>query len=142
MVSFIKLRIQNCKLLRGLNLLYNIIFQNLFFKKKHSIKRNVATDKGNSRNETWHWTNDEIRVAVQSWLWVRVELMAWYIYIYIYIFIYNIYIYNIYIYIYNIYIFTLYCNITYYHCLLNTRPYLSHLKTKIKRPVFQKNSRK
>ena len=24
-----------------------------------------------------HWTNDEIGVAVQSWLWVRVEIMAW-----------------------------------------------------------------
>ena len=33
--------------------------------------------KGNSRNEMWHWINDEIGVAVQSWLWVRVELMAW-----------------------------------------------------------------
>ena len=26
---------------------------------------------------TLHWTNDEIGVAVQSWLWGRVELMAW-----------------------------------------------------------------
>ena len=24
-----------------------------------------------------HWTKDEIGVAVQSWLWVRLELMAW-----------------------------------------------------------------
>ena len=31
----------------------------------------------NGRNEMWHWTNGEIGVAVQSWLWVRVELMAW-----------------------------------------------------------------
>ena len=37
----------------------------------------VATDECNSRNEMWHWTNDEIGVAIQSWLWVQVELMAW-----------------------------------------------------------------
>ena len=24
-----------------------------------------------------HWTKEEIRVAVQSWLWVIVELIAW-----------------------------------------------------------------
>ena len=47
------------------------------YLNKISIKTNVATDEGNSRNEMWHWTNDEIGVAVQSWLWVRVELMAW-----------------------------------------------------------------
>ena len=28
----------------------------------------------------------------------------------------------------------------FWHDLLNTRPYMSHLKAKIKRPVFQKNS--
>ena len=28
-------------------------------------------------NEMWQWTNDKIGVAVQSWLWVRVELMTW-----------------------------------------------------------------
>ena len=37
----------------------------------------IPSDEGNSRNEMWHWTNDEIGVAVESWLWVRVELMAW-----------------------------------------------------------------
>ena len=47
------------------------------YLKKTSIKINVATDEGNSRNEIEHWTNDEIGVAVQSWLWVRVELMVW-----------------------------------------------------------------
>ena len=47
------------------------------YLKKTSIKINVATDEGNSRNEIEHWTNDEIGVAVQSWLWVWVELMAW-----------------------------------------------------------------
>ena len=25
----------------------------------------------------WHWTKDEIEVAVQSWLWMRVEPMTW-----------------------------------------------------------------
>ena len=45
--------------------------------KQTSIKTNVATDEGNSRNETWHWTKDEIGVAVRSWLWVWAELMAW-----------------------------------------------------------------
>ena len=30
-----------------------------------------------TRNEPWHWTNDEVWVAVQSWFWVPVELMAW-----------------------------------------------------------------
>ena len=49
----------------------------LDYLKKTSIKINVATDESNSRNEIEHWANDEIGVAVQSWLWVRVELMAW-----------------------------------------------------------------
>ena len=47
------------------------------YLNKISIKTNVEIDEGNSRNEMWHWTNDEIGVAVQSWHWVRVELMAW-----------------------------------------------------------------
>ena len=47
------------------------------YLNKISIKTNVATDEGNSRNEMWHWTKDEIGAAVQSWLWVRVERMAW-----------------------------------------------------------------
>ena len=47
------------------------------YLNKTSIKTNVATDEGNSQNEMWHWTNDEIGVAVQSWLRVWVELMAW-----------------------------------------------------------------
>ena len=37
--------------------------------KKISIKINVATNKGNSQNEIWHWTKDEIGVTVESWLW-------------------------------------------------------------------------
>ena len=40
-------------------------------------KANVKTDEDNSRKEMGHWTNDEIAVAVQSWLWVRIELLAW-----------------------------------------------------------------
>ena len=47
------------------------------YLKKTSIKINVAADEDNSRNEIWLWTNDEIGVAVQIWLRVRVELMAW-----------------------------------------------------------------
>ena len=47
------------------------------YLKKTSININVATDESNNRNEIGHWSNDEIGVAVQSWLWVRVELMAW-----------------------------------------------------------------
>ena len=44
---------------------------------KFQIKVTVATDELNSRNETWHWTNQEIGVAVKIWLWVQVEVMAW-----------------------------------------------------------------
>ena len=47
------------------------------YLKKTSIKINVATDEGNSGNGIGHWANDEIGVAVQSWLWVWTELMAW-----------------------------------------------------------------
>ena len=46
------------------------------YLNKILIKINVATDEGNTQNETWHWTNSEIGVAVQGWLWVRVELMT------------------------------------------------------------------
>ena len=34
------------------------------------------------------------------------------------------------------------CLFRYFHDLPSTRPYMSHLKAKIKRPVFQKNSTK
>ena len=37
------------------------------------------TDEGNSQNEISHWPNEEIGVAVRSWLWVRVKLMAWWL---------------------------------------------------------------
>ena len=47
------------------------------YLKKLSIQINEETDEGNSQNEIWHWTNNEIGVAVQSWPWVQVELMAW-----------------------------------------------------------------
>ena len=49
------------------------------YLKKTSIKKTVATDEDNNRKEIEHWKNDEIWVAVKSWLWVRVELMAWYL---------------------------------------------------------------
>ena len=42
------------------------------YLKKISVKINVATHEGNSRNEIEHWANDEIGVAVQSWLSVWV----------------------------------------------------------------------
>ena len=47
------------------------------YLNKISIKTNVATDEDNSWNQMLHWANNEIGVAVQSWLWVRVELLAW-----------------------------------------------------------------
>ena len=47
------------------------------YLKKISIKINLETDEGKSRNEIWHWTQDKIRAAAQSWLWVQVELMAY-----------------------------------------------------------------
>ena len=46
------------------------------YLNKISIKKNMATNEDNSQNEMWDWTNDEIGVAVQSWLGVRVELIA------------------------------------------------------------------
>ena len=33
--------------------------------------------KANSWSDMSHWTNNEIEAAVESWLWLRVELMAW-----------------------------------------------------------------
>ena len=38
------------------------------YLKKISVKTKVTTDEGNSRNEIEHRTNDEIGVAVKSWL--------------------------------------------------------------------------
>ena len=38
------------------------------YLKKISIQINVATDEGNGRNEIGHCANDEIGVAIQSWL--------------------------------------------------------------------------
>ena len=37
----------------------------------------ATDDKAIAEMKCGHWTNDEIGVAVQSWLWVRVELVAW-----------------------------------------------------------------
>ena len=47
------------------------------YLNKIAIKINVATYEGNSQNEIWRWTNDEIGIPVTNWLWVLVELMAW-----------------------------------------------------------------
>ena len=47
------------------------------YLKKISIKINVATDEGKAEMKSDTEQNDEIGVAVQSWLWVRIELMAW-----------------------------------------------------------------
>ena len=54
-----------------------ILLHSCDYLKKILIKINMVIDQGNSQNEMWHWTNNEIGVAVQSWLWVQVELMAW-----------------------------------------------------------------
>ena len=47
------------------------------YLKRTSIKKNVATDEGISQNEIGHEINDEIGVAVLSWLWVQVDVMIW-----------------------------------------------------------------
>ena len=47
------------------------------YLNKVSIKINVVTDKVNIQSKMWHWANNEIGVAVQICLWVRLELMAW-----------------------------------------------------------------
>ena len=33
--------------------------------------------KAHIQNEIWHWPNNEIGVAVQSSIWVWVELLVW-----------------------------------------------------------------
>ena len=43
-----------------------ILLHSCDYLNKILIKTNVATDKGNSRNEMSHLANDEIGVAVQS----------------------------------------------------------------------------
>ena len=49
--------------------MYQIIpLRSCDYLKKVSIKINVATDEGKSRNEIEHCTNDEIGASVQSWL--------------------------------------------------------------------------
>ena len=60
----------------------NIICINSF-RYKHEylsailLRVNVAADEGSGRNEMWTKQTDEIRVALQNWILVRVELMAW-----------------------------------------------------------------
>ena len=49
---------------------------------KVSIKTNAATDEDNGRNESWHWTNDEIGIAVvdsecESWSDSSVGWSVW-----------------------------------------------------------------
>ena len=56
-----------------------IIYTSCDYLQKTSINLKWRLTKVNSGKEMWHWTNDEIGVPVQSWLWVRVELMAWYL---------------------------------------------------------------
>ena len=43
-----------------------ILLHSRDYLKKTSVKLNVATDEGNSRDEIGHRANDEIGVAVQS----------------------------------------------------------------------------
>ena len=60
--------------------LYQLIWlHSCDYLEKTSMKKNVATHENNSRNGIWHWTKDAIGVAVQSWLWVGVELTAWWL---------------------------------------------------------------
>ena len=48
--------------------IYIHIYYSCDYLKTISIKINVVTDENNSQNEIEHRTNDEIGVAVQSWL--------------------------------------------------------------------------
>ena len=48
--------------------IYIIPLHSCDYLKKNSIEINVTTDESNSRHEIEHRTNDEIGVAVQSWL--------------------------------------------------------------------------
>ena len=45
--------------------------------RKLRLKWTWRLTKANSRNEMLHWTIDKIGVAIETWLWVRVELMVW-----------------------------------------------------------------
>ena len=45
-----------------------VLLHSCYWLKKTSIKRNGATDEGNSRNEIRDLTKDEIGVAGQSWV--------------------------------------------------------------------------
>ena len=56
---------------------FYMIYISCNYLKKILLRINVATDKGSSQNEIWHWRNSEIGVVLQSWLWVHVELMVW-----------------------------------------------------------------
>ena len=61
----------------SINLNLYIYKYKLITSRKTTIKIKAATDEGNSRNQIWHWKNDENGLALQRWFCVRVELMAW-----------------------------------------------------------------
>ena len=50
-----------------------ILLHSYYYLNKISVKINVANVEGNSQDEIWHWTRNEIWVSVQSWLWVRLS---------------------------------------------------------------------
>ena len=52
--------------------MYNCLCQNIL-----KLPIYIATNEGNSRKEMWHYANNEIGVAAQSWLRVQVELILW-----------------------------------------------------------------
>ena len=52
-----------------------ILLNSCDYLNKILIKTNVATEEENSENDIWHWKKDEIGEAVQSWLWMKIELM-------------------------------------------------------------------
>ena len=50
-----------------------VLLHSCDYLEKTSIKKTWRMAKSNGWNEMWHWTNDEIGVAVQRWLWMRVN---------------------------------------------------------------------
>lgn len=40
------------------------------------IKKNMRTEKNNGQTKPEHWTKMEIRIAIQGWFLVRVEITA------------------------------------------------------------------
>ena len=60
-----------------LSTILQYMYMHINIYKKILIKIDLVNDEGNTWNKIWCYTNDGIGVAVQSWLCVRVELMAW-----------------------------------------------------------------